>query len=89
MNEIKQKVEELEDGTYDAKIILQQLLKDEGGNMIEVGKIWKDIKGYEEYYQISNYGNVKSKERYSGCCYGKQRLLKEKNVYPLPDKTDI
>lgn len=54
--------------------------------MIEVGEIWKDIKDYEEYYQISNYGNVKSKERYSDCCYGKQRLLKEKNVYPSPDK---
>ncbi len=26
-------------------------------------EIWKDIVGYEEYYQISNYGNVKSKDR--------------------------
>lgn len=26
-------------------------------------EIWKDIVGYENYYQISNYGNVISKER--------------------------
>lgn len=26
-------------------------------------EIWKDIQGYEGYYQISNYGNVKSLER--------------------------
>jgi hypothetical protein len=27
------------------------------------GEIWKDIKGYEDSYQISNMGRVKSKER--------------------------
>lgn len=27
-------------------------------------EIWKDIKGYEGYYQISNLGNVKSLDRY-------------------------
>lgn len=26
-------------------------------------EIWKDIKGYEGFYQISNFGNVKSLER--------------------------
>lgn len=26
-------------------------------------EIWKDIKGFEGTYQISNYGNVRSKER--------------------------
>lgn len=26
-------------------------------------EIWKDVEGYEGYYQISNYGNVKSLER--------------------------
>ena len=31
-SKVKEKIKELEDGTYDAKIILQQLLKDEGGN---------------------------------------------------------
>ena len=24
-------------------------------------EIWKDINGYEEIYQVSNYGNVRSK----------------------------
>lgn len=27
------------------------------------GEIWKDIEGFEDSYQISNYGRVKSKER--------------------------
>lgn len=27
-------------------------------------EIWKDIKGFEGHYQISNYGNVKSLERF-------------------------
>ena len=27
-------------------------------------EIWKDIVGYEELYQVSNLGNVKSKDRY-------------------------
>ena len=26
-------------------------------------EVWKDIEGYEEYYQISNFGNVRSKDR--------------------------
>lgn len=27
-------------------------------------EIWKDIKGYEGFYQVSNLGNIKSVERY-------------------------
>ena len=27
------------------------------------GEIWKDIEGYEGYYQVSNLGRVKSLER--------------------------
>lgn len=23
-------------------------------------EVWKDIKGYENFYQVSNFGNVKS-----------------------------
>lgn len=49
-------------------------------------KYGKTLNGYEDYYQISNYGRVKSKERYSSCCYGKQRLLKEKIIFPSADK---
>lgn len=55
---------------------------------LEVGMYeeFKDIVGYEDYYEISNYGTVRSKQRYSNCCYGKQRLLKEKIIVPTPDK---
>lgn len=24
---------------------------------------WKDIKGFEDFYQISNYGRIRSKDR--------------------------
>lgn len=41
-------------------------------------EIFKDVIGYEDCYQISNYGTVRSKERLSSCCYGKQRKIKEK-----------
>ena len=35
-------------------------------------EIWKDIKGYEGYYQISNLGRVKSLDRYVNAAYGKR-----------------
>lgn len=28
-------------------------------------EIWKDIKGYEGFYQVSNLGNVRSLDRYT------------------------
>lgn len=39
-------------------------------------EIWKDIKGYEGLYQISDLGRVKSLERKRECGYGKQCLVK-------------
>lgn len=30
-------------------------------------EIWRDITGYEEYYQVSNYGRVRSLNRVVGC----------------------
>lgn len=44
-------------------------------------EVWKDIKGYEGLYQISNLGNIKSLERYSkhyagGVKYINERILK-------------
>lgn len=41
-------------------------------------EIWKDITGYEERYQISNFGRVKSLERYIHYTDGRKQLLKEK-----------
>ena len=40
-------------------------------------EIWKDIKGYEGLYQVSNFGNVKSLERRVNSCNG-GRNKKEK-----------
>ena len=41
-------------------------------------EIWKDIKGYEEKYQVSNLGRVKSKERILSEGKRGQRLQKER-----------
>ena len=49
-------------------------------------KYGKILNGYEGYYQISNYGRIKSLQRNSSCCYGKERTLKEKEIYPSTDK---
>lgn len=38
------------------------------------GEIWKDIPDYEGYYQVSNYGRVKSLSRYQS---RKERILKQ------------
>lgn len=43
-------------------------------------EVWKDINGYEDLYQVSNYGNVKSKNKipkYKGQSYLKSRVLKQ------------
>jgi hypothetical protein len=49
-------------------------------------KYGKILNGFEGYYQISNYGRIKSLKRNSSCCYGKERVLKEKEIYPCIDK---
>lgn len=38
-------------------------------------EIWKDIKGYEGYYQVSNYGNVRSLDRFDGVHDRKGQLI--------------
>lgn len=43
-----------------------------------IEEIWKDIKGYEEFYQISNLGNVRSLPRNG--TINKSRILKPNNV---------
>lgn len=43
-------------------------------------EIWKDIKGYEGLYQVSNYGNVKSIKR---CILLKQNTSSEYNQVRL------
>lgn len=45
-------------------------------------EIWKDIKGFENCYQISNLGRIKSKDRYVRVCGGGKRLVKSKIIKP-------
>ncbi|EJG0117201.1 NUMOD4 domain-containing protein [Staphylococcus pseudintermedius] len=44
-------------------------------------EVWKDVVGYEEYYQVSNEGRVRSLDRYTnngnGCFVRKGRVLKQ------------
>lgn len=43
----------------------------------DIIEVWKDIKGCESIYQISNFGNVKSLSRYKTNRWGTFTLLKE------------
>ena len=33
-------------------------------DIMYANEIWKDINGYEGYYQVSNYGRIKSLKRH-------------------------
>ncbi len=44
-------------------------------------EIWKDIEGYEGKYQISNFGNVKSLETWTGDKYIKREKILKNVVY--------
>ena len=37
---------------------------------------FRDIKGYEELYQVSNYGRIKAKEKKNGWCLNCERIMK-------------
>ena len=39
-------------------------------------EIWKDIEGFEGYYQVSNLGRIKSFDRYLNCKAGGIRFHK-------------
>lgn len=46
-------------------------------------EIWRDIERYEEYYQVSNLGNIRSKDRlkWNGKAYYKQKgVIKKKTI---------
>lgn len=43
---------------------------------LEVGEIWKDIKGYEGLYQASSIGNVKSIGRYVNAKNNSKKYMK-------------
>lgn len=47
---------------------------------------WKDIKGYEGLYQVSNLGRVKSLKRETHMIDGRVRTENEKILKPIKDK---
>lgn len=49
-------------------------------------EVWKDIAGYEGYYQVSNFGNVRSLDREDIRNNGVKRNLKGKLMNPRLDK---
>jgi hypothetical protein len=49
-------------------------------------EIWKDIDGYEGFYQISNLGNVKSLSKYVNNKHNTLSLKKEKILRQCNDK---
>lgn len=44
---------------------------------------WRDIVGFEGYFQISNMGNIRSLDRYIEYKNGKKILRKGKNIRPV------
>jgi len=47
---------------------------------------WKDIKGYEGLYQVSNLGRVKSLERTVAGKNGSERTIRERILRPTPTR---
>ena len=43
-------------------------------------EIWKDVIGYEEQYQVSSLGNIRSKDRMIIDCLGRKRTLKSHKI---------
>lgn len=43
-------------------------------------EIWKEINGYEGYFEVSNLGNFRSKDRFVGSKYNKPRLYHGKTL---------
>ena len=50
------------------------------------GMNWRDIKGFEGYYQVSDTGLVKSLERTISYTDGRARTFPERILRPRPDK---
>lgn len=49
-------------------------------------RIWKDIEGFEGFYQVSNDGKVRSLDRYVKGRNGKKRRIKGKILKPIYNK---
>ena len=46
-------------------------------------EVWKNIQGYEELYQVSNLGRVRSLDKKVKCRGGKYRLMKGQIIRPI------
>ena len=42
-------------------------------------EIWKNVVGWEEYYEVSNFGNVRSKQRKASTSFG-ERFVTGKQI---------
>lgn len=51
-------------------------------------EIWKDIKGFEGLYQVSNFGNVRSVERKVANKNGAMKLYKSKVIKPCTNQAN-
>ncbi len=49
-------------------------------------EIWATVAGWEDFYEISNLGRVRSKERIVNAKNGKKRVLKERIIIPFTTK---
>lgn len=45
-------------------------------------EVWKDVPEFEDSYQVSNLGNIRSKDRFVKTCGGGVRLAKARNIKP-------
>jgi len=52
-------------------------------NEVNISEVWKDIKGYEGLYQVSNQGLVKSLERIFIDKIGRRQHIKERILKPI------
>ena len=48
---------------------------------------WRDIKGYEGYYQVSNLGKVRSVDRATKASQGGVRFVRGKEIKQRPTAT--
>lgn len=66
--------------------IMQKNNRKDSGNMEEKMEIWKDIEGYENRYQVSNLGRVKSLDMTITDILGRNKLYKGKILRKNLDK---
>ena len=57
-----------------------------GTEEINMNEIWKDIKGYEGMYQVSNLGRVKSLEKTVAAKNGSKRTIRQRILKPKTER---